>query len=626
MANALVCTRLPVRQHGVWFHGLINHTPIQLEIVKDFEFNGRFDIKQSSIVSDSEILFDNVVETALAKGFHTLAGKSFYQNTVIHGENAVTMRYALRRMFCKREVGKIGYDRRMRDNQHIYIRNNKEHIIRDFQKAFGPTNYCTTPEEDSHFLSLLPHSKRAARELTHLANLSNGQLFMKKWSQIINGKEIDKIMFKIKPTEIAKYQKYGRIIVDLGMGNSLQAAVWAELVKCQMATYEVHINGCKLIFCKKPKPELLDSIFNEARDHDYRMIFWCFSDDACASIKTENGYRFFNMDITGNDTSYTTSFKNLFLDIFQCCPLVRMFLETQFESDIKIRHPSPIELQHNIPKERRHVNVSPLDFYLQSGNGITTGNNTMGQMNIGRCITFIDFNNFTVEDISKAFENIGFTSDVTEVEFEGLQFLKHSPVLCDDGEYHAVLNYAVAIRASGRCKGNLPGSGPIEARWGYYQHTLITGMSKRYKCELFEVLRPNKPISYYKDQLKKSAQVAIENSIFDNLKYKLGLMDSEQVTREYLKSMHYNYYKEFYAHEDEVEPEVLSFSSSAYMYKHKCEELIDEHLQFCREADFGDMIYSQLADIVLKNEYGVDNKANFPDQIRHPTDWAVVEK
>jgi hypothetical protein len=125
---------------------------------------------------------------------------------------------------------------------------------------------------------------------------------------------------------------------------------------------------------------------------------------------------------------------------------------------------------------------------LYSGSCLTTLINCLANILIGMAIADCEFpevcDPFIVTDILRAsILETGYivTMDYCEYD-EDLQFLKHSPILTTSGHYQPMLNLGVLLRASGSCKGDVPGRGDLSTRFRDFQASLLQGMYPRSHC------------------------------------------------------------------------------------------------------------------------------------------------
>lgn len=70
-----------------------------------------------------------------------------------------------------------------------------------------------------------------------------------------------------------------------------------------------------------------------------------------------------------------------------------------------------------------------------------------------------------------------------------LQFLKHSPVLCDHDVVEPVINFGVFVRCFGVCDGDLPGRGDLYMRSYLFNRELLQGIFPYFRAPFVRKLR-----------------------------------------------------------------------------------------------------------------------------------------
>lgn len=150
--------------------------------------------------------------------------------------------------------------------------------------------------------------------------------------------------------------------------------------------------------------------------------------------------------------------------LFDCPRDVEIALRGQIMSIIRVE-------SYN---KRHCVLLKPKEYYLQSGITATTLLNTTAWF---ACFLHFTDNYSPFMDIIKLCSDVGYTVTIDHCEIpEDIQFLKMSPVENIHGEYYAVLNLGVILRASGVSRGDLPGKGPIAQRALDFQSGIMNGM------------------------------------------------------------------------------------------------------------------------------------------------------
>jgi hypothetical protein len=130
---------------------------------------------------------------------------------------------------------------------------------------------------------------------------------------------------------------------------------------------------------------------------------------------------------------------------------------------------------------RNKVVLEPHTPRLYSGSTITTLINNLA--NILICKSIVDSPTLRgPRDIALAAAQVGYILTCEPChQAQDIQFLKHSPAYDTEGNLCAMLNIGVLLRASGTCRGELPGKSkiPLETRAMTFQLSLLKGMYPR---------------------------------------------------------------------------------------------------------------------------------------------------
>ncbi len=358
----------------------------------------------------------------------------------------------------------INNELEVRAAQTAYIDDNFDSLVNTLQDSLGTCTFDKSMHDAAAELQFLPHDKRPLREQCILELKGEGSWALPVWTRVIN--------WKLKRGEFAKVNKIGRIIVDIGVAGSLQGAPWAKVAKEYLASKPVLINDrVEYHFCPDPSPDevikFMHLVMTPRTDVD--MVLVCFSDDAIIGFRTSTGeWKYFNADISSCDASQGPAVFRLLWTAFNCPPDVLEPLLAQVMAPIVIRNP-------HVRKET--IVLKPLEPYLQSGHTLTTLINCLAWYIIAhRFARESHFDPAMLPAITKA---VGYYVEFQACAVpEDLQFLKQSPILDDEGIYRAVLNLGVILRATGMCKGDLPGRGDPKTRAQNFQHSLMNGLLK----------------------------------------------------------------------------------------------------------------------------------------------------
>ena len=452
-------TQWPRHSAGLAHYGLVRRYPVDTSIEKHFCSTNRFRVLRGhDYFIDGEVIFpDHDYKLTPYLTYRTHYGWSFAHDGIIYAKTDRNMRFALRRILGAREppdslewdefkrasseeeitLAIQSYDALLRRNQKFLICNRKEEIAECFYSSFGVPYFEMDKVDAAVELSKMKHNKQQLRIRDILDRYKNGQVGMASW--------LEYVLLKMKPDEIAKPGKYGRMIVDLGVGASLEAGLWADAMKHHFEDKPFLYKDSACYFCSSPDPVKVQKYFDMMHTHSYHVLMVVFSDDAIVSIQTTPGnYFVFNLDISSCDTSHTPDLFELLFDIMCCPPDIRDALHHQIMSNMIIHS-----------RSGKKVVLQPLEYYLQSGITITTLINSFSQFLMLMAIT--DSNCTTAEEVILACGQAGYKVTIDEcLKYEDLQFLKMSPTLSTDGNWYATLNLGVILRASGTCRGDIP--------------------------------------------------------------------------------------------------------------------------------------------------------------------------
>lgn len=520
-----------------------------------YRFNDRFKLPNSEYVINSEVVFKDIRHghhEYLPKDYRSFFGWNFAHNGVIYDKNVVNLRLALRRHLAERlnpvDPYDFSYDRRLRENQRNYIADNKDQIIAMVVGALGWIEHKESMVDEAIKLMTLPHPKRRLRENDMRQRLADGGSGLDVW--------IRKAIWKMKVDEFAKPEKWGRIIVDLGVSASLQGAPYAQYCKDYLGDKVIVHNGHAFYFATHPQPSYIKQQFIQLMTHSYKSYFLVFSDDcACSIMDDQNEMRYYNADISSCDCSHEEALFHLLFELFRTPPEIEKALIGQIMARIQIRHP------HN---KNIKVNIEPKNLYLQSGITITTLINVLAWLLIFH--SYVEHQG----DLITAAQRCGYTVTTDACSKpQHIQFLKMSPMLDLKQEWQAVLNLGVILRCSGVCRGDLPGSGDVTTRAKIFQSKLMNGVLKGIDYPPIHNLNP-----------KESTQqlISYENIVNAVHHNKVNMQD---------ENFSFNT-EQFYSRYDLSDADIIQLEE---YYRHSC---------------FGSVIYSSAAEKVFKRDYGLE--------------------
>jgi len=175
---------------------------------------------------------------------------------------------------------------------------------------------------------------------------------------------------------------------------------------------------------------------------------------------------------------------------------------------------------------------------LYSGSTITTAINNLANQLIGLAISELDYTgDFDADGVNQqiidAAAQAGYivTGAKPFTRFEEVQFLKNSPVLDSKGNWKPLINFGVYLRASGTCKGDLPGSGSMRKRGEAFQRGLIQSTFPYANSPLITALR--KAVGSGPVMVTKELEELLEYKLVYNAKYPLFEIDTQSFCRRY---------------------------------------------------------------------------------------------
>jgi hypothetical protein len=336
--------------------------------------------------------------------------------------------------------------------------------------------------------------KRAARIHALAESRINGRLGAHMWFERVNTAKHHCVEYFTKPDEVAKPGKQARGVGSVGVETSLEGMEAARALKHAMET-PIHIHGGEMVFIKAPSREVLKKHFDIMQNPPGRFHAIFFSDDWCIAIKSRGKLYWFNGDISGCDASHGTVMFESLLEICKDTPLVYEALERvvrQCKLGIRVRNPE----KKGGKKSKESLYIAFPEPRLYSGVTITTAINNLACMWIIHAITARSLVCATPESLQAEMErrsaSVGFFCTMEHCSiFEKIQFLKCSPVLDVTGVHWPLLNIGVLLRASGGCRGDLPGSKTLtlEQRAKIFQSALLQGMYPRSSFPFLRMLQ-----------------------------------------------------------------------------------------------------------------------------------------
>lgn len=411
--------------------------------------------------------------------YRTVFGPSFSHRGTIYANCDYNVNFAIRRLTGTRCPMIPGKHARLFQNQIDFIAGHKDQlkVLKDQYESTVIEYTDALLEAELHHADL--HPKRAIRieAWAKLQEEGIGLDHQDPW--------VIRPWWKMKKDEYSKPGKKPRMIVDLGVAASLRGFRLAEFLKQAQAEQPFEYLGGYLQFIKTPDPQIMAEVFKNLIDPPGRFYFVYFSDDSCFAHRVNGVVYRHNIDISSCDSSHT---KALFTALRDLLPP-----SMAEDMDVLIKQCSlPLKIVSTNDRKLK-VTVKPTGPKLYSGSTITTAINNLANLLIGMALAEMVY--IGPQSIVLAAERAGYivTGEEPLDDWHDLQFLKHSPMLDISGEVCAVLNFGVLVRASGTCKGDLPGRGNLRERGELFQRGLVNSAYPRLSTPLVNAMRSGLP-------------------------------------------------------------------------------------------------------------------------------------
>lgn len=352
------------------------------------------------------------------------------------------------------------------------------HVQQLFHKYFEEYKGA---EEEAREHHADPHEKRIPRIHAFGELLTTGELVNPhgNWGTP-STRPVVKLNAK---NETAKPNKPIRLVGDISTPASLRGAWLTNYMKGAFASEPIHWNGGIFEFIKCPDQVTMERVFRTMYSPVGRFYFVYFSDDSSLAIRVGIEIKWFNIDISSCDASHTES---LFIALKWLTPLAVHDDMQQLINQCKL----PVKVLSNSAFSKpKRVIIKFNTARLYSGSTLTTSINNLASLLIGLAISKLDV--ITEQTITEAAASAGYVITGAQPlnNFNEVQFLKHSPVLDVSGKIRALLNLGVLCRASGVCKEDLPGKGPVLPRAQAFQRGLLRGMYPRAHFTLIDRMK-----------------------------------------------------------------------------------------------------------------------------------------
>jgi len=381
-------------------------------------------------------------------------------------------------------------------------------------------------EEEARRHHADPHPKKVLRVHAYDDLQTTGDLYNNTSHWLYPNARSARVEMMLKYEYSKGPEKPGRAVIDFHTNASLAGAWLMNIVKEAQSVHILEANGGHFRFVKSPDPFVMQDVFEKLYNPPGRFYFVYFSDDSTLAIRVNGVLQWYNLDISSCDASHSEFLFQALLQLFpEHCLHDARSLVAQCRAPLRVRANS---LQRGGPM----VEIKFRNPRLFSGSTLTTAINNLASLLIGYAISFCD--EITPATLTAAAERAGYVVTGCEPlrDFSKVQFLKHSPVFDVCGKIRPLLNLGVLLRASGTCKEDLPGRGPIRSRGQSFQYGLLQGMYPRAVFPLITAMKKSTPpLTCTKSAFVGQATGALKT--VDNPLYPVFHITSEEVYRRY---------------------------------------------------------------------------------------------
>jgi hypothetical protein len=300
--------------------------------------------------------------------------------------------------------------------------------------------------------------------------------------------------------ELAKFQSAPRLVVGYDAG-CMYANELPEFVKvCMQTEYTLYRNGIMfyIYMFSKPRIKEINDVFNRICNgmESGQCIICIYSDDSVWHLAGENGFSV-NADISACDQS-----------VQEFGFLLTSHAMGNFDYDRTIGLVMQCKLPINIRDRSgtRGLSISRNRGGIQkpiegSGTVLTTVNNFF--IMLASVIFYIELGNYTTEGIIFSGLCVGINLKISP-DFrhvpERLQFLKLSPILCDNQRYYMVRNLGCILRGLGKINGDMNpqqlgmsltqfNTTPWDERMNLFVSSVVAGYVHEPGCYIMDALR-----------------------------------------------------------------------------------------------------------------------------------------
>jgi len=318
------------------------------------------------------------------------------------------------------------------------------------------------------------------------------------------------LYWMMKSGEMAKFNKYPRVVVDCNTENSLPRVSASATIKEN--SYESYVFDD--IECQYSVPGNnagFNEVFDMSWDSNRRVFINHNSDDSLLTINPNLGARrVYNVDIAANDSSHTLESFVTYSKFYG--------LSDNHHANLMGIVTSPFTIRSAESYRKVIMRPKPGFGYLPSGIGDTTPKNNFTWVCLAYQLSIFQHPINDIYDVVYCFYLIGMRLTFEECfKKADMQLLKNSP--CDG---FVMPNLAILFKYSGVCKQRhipLPArhkNQDYETQLMWYQTYLTYAYFKRYRY------KPLMPLCPFFDELHKSGYI-------DHVKYshKTVILDEE---------------------------------------------------------------------------------------------------
>lgn len=456
-----------------------------------FVFNKEFKRLKSSTVEVDEN-FNPLFTKKLGYvpgDYFTVFGPSACHNGKLYANDAHGMVGAIRRLTAKRLPEAEGEHELLRENQFRNMRKdtwgNLAMYISNLQQKIRNILSSVTVDECvlRNMWADQPHEKRTLRQRTRLEMYSDPPVrptgMYKKY-----------VGYKVKTYEVLEDGKYVRGIADLTPPASTRLGYYIDYVK-EAFSQPYITRDLYAEFVKAPELDKLTDVFEKLINPPSNIYFAYFSDDASLSVRCSDGIFYSDSDISKSDGSQYQPVFDVLQEI--------MDIDSRFTKDIIatfLQLSQPLCAYNPENMKEKLIFISILGSRLFSGSTLTTMVNNIANLLIALRFSEMYRISLTIAEVQALYtacaREIGYIVRLKPTTVvQKLSFLKHFPAYNIKGQLEPVLLPGVPLRAFGKCKGDVPGSGktPLHQRFRQFNSELAISMKNAGESSILAAFR-----------------------------------------------------------------------------------------------------------------------------------------